>query len=291
VPGHELSGVIVALGREVKNWAVGDRVTVPFVGGCGTCPECDSGNQQVCDNQFQPGFTHWGSFADYVEVHQADINLVRLPDHMSFATAASLGCRFATSFRAVVDQGQVGPGQWVAIHGCGGIGLSAIMIARALGARPIAIDITEPALNMARSVGAEQTVDASRVDDVADAVKSLTGRGADVSIDALGIKSTCINSITCLKKRGRHVQVGWMLGAHSSPPVPMDLVMGNELEIVGSHGMQAHRYNAMLDMISRGALAPDRLIQETLSLEASIGVLTNFDRRSQLGISVITEFN
>ncbi|HLP67358.1 MAG TPA: alcohol dehydrogenase catalytic domain-containing protein, partial [Rhizobium sp.] len=138
VPGHELAGVIAATGRGVMRYKVGDRVTVPFVSGCGRCGECRSGNQQVCEAQFQPGFTHWGSFAEYVAIDYADQNLVHLPEEMDFATAASLGCRFATSFRAVADQARVKGGEWVAVHGCGGVGLSAIMIAAALGANPIA---------------------------------------------------------------------------------------------------------------------------------------------------------
>ncbi len=291
VPGHELSGVVVATGKDVKKWRSGDRVTVPFVGGCGNCVECHAGNQQVCDNQFQPGFTHWGSFAQLVGIRHADINLVRLPDDMDFTTAASLGCRFATSFRAIADQGQIKPGQWVSVHGCGGVGLSAIMIARALGARPIAIDIRNDSLELARAVGAEATINATATEDVAEAVRSLTPRGADVSVDALGIEATCIGSIKRLKKRGRHVQIGWMLGANSHPPVPMDLVMGNELEIVGSHGMQAHRYPAMLDMIRSGVLAPQDLILERLSLAESGKALAQFNNRPQLGISVITDFD
>ena len=135
VPGHELAGVVEAVGAEVVSWKPGDRVTLPFVCGCGACPQCDSGNQQVCDKQFQPGFTHWGSFAEYVAIDYAEVNLVRLPDELDFVTAASLGCRFVTSFRAVVDQGQVSAGQWVVVHGCGGVGLSAIVIATAGGFR------------------------------------------------------------------------------------------------------------------------------------------------------------
>ena len=290
VPGHELAGVVEAVGRVVKNWKVGDRVTVPFVGGCGACPQCHTGNQQVCDNQFQPGFTHWGSFAQFVGVHNADLNLVGLPNDMDFATAASLGCRFVTSFRAVVDQGRVGPGQWIAVHGCGGVGLSAIMIARSMGARPIAIDVSAGSLDLAKSVGAEETINANDIEDVVDAIKQITNGGADVSVDALGIESTCVNSVRSLKKRGRHIQVGWMLGDASTPPIPMDLVMGNELEIIGSHGMQAHRYGIMLDMIKRGDLAPQKLIYEEINLEASIDTLANFDNINRTGISVITDF-
>ena len=290
VPGHEFAGVVEAVGTDVTKWKAGDRVTVPFVGGCGSCPQCYSGNQQVCDDQFQPGFTHWGSFAQFVAIGNADLNVVGLPDDMAFATAASLGCRFITSFRGVVDQGRVGPGQWVAVHGCGGIGLSAIMIAKAMGARVIGVDISPVSLTAAEAIGAEHTVDATS-NDVVDAISELTGGGAHVSIDALGIAETCTNSVRSLRKRGRHVQIGWMLGAESSPPIPMDLVMGHELEIVGSHGMQAHRYDDMFDLIAAGALSPEELIYETIDLETSIDALANFDAYERAGMTIITDFS
>ena len=186
VPGHELAGVVAEVGSTVRRWKPGDRVTLPFVCACGTCPECLSGNQQVCDHQFQPGFTAWGSFARYVAVKYADGNLVRLPPEIDFVTAASLGCRFATSFRAIVAQGRVTPGQWVAVHGCGGVGLSAIMIARALGAQVIAVDIDEKVLILAKQLGATVAIDARESRDVPGLIRELTGRGADVSLDALG---------------------------------------------------------------------------------------------------------
>jgi alcohol dehydrogenase len=206
VPGHELAGIVEAVGNEVTRWKPGDRVTVPFVGGCGSCPECHAGHQQVCDNQFQPGFTHWGSFAEYVSIERADLNLVALPESLDFATAASLGCRFVTSFRAVVDQGKVSAGQWVAVHGCGGVGLSAIMIAVAAGANVVAVDISEQALELARKVGAVATVNAREVDDVPAAVLEISRGGVHVSLDALGAVSTCVNSIHSLRKRGKHIQ-------------------------------------------------------------------------------------
>lgn len=290
VPGHELAGVVAAVGRDVRKWKVGDRITVPFVGGCGACPECNSGQQQVCHTQFQPGFTHWGSFAQYVGIHQADLNLVALPEHMDYATAASLGCRFVTSFRAVVDQGRVSAGQWVAVHGCGGVGLSAVMIAQAVGANVIAIDIAEDKLQLARSLGAVATVNASQVANVVEAVQDITQGGAHVSLDALGHPTTCFNSINNLRRRGRHVQVGLMLADHSTPIVPMSKVIAHELEIVGSHGMQAHRYGAMLDMITSGKLAPEKLVGKTISLEQSIDALMNMDRFETAGVTVITTF-
>ncbi|MCE8028173.1 zinc-dependent alcohol dehydrogenase family protein [Halomonas daqingensis] len=290
VPGHELAGIVEAVGKDVTQWREGDRVTVPFVGGCGSCPECYSGNHQVCDSQFQPGFTHWGSFAQYVGIHQADINLVALPETLDFATAASLGCRFVTSFRAVVDQGKASAGQWVAVHGCGGVGLSAIMIANAVGANVVAVDISAEKLQLARELGAVATVNATEVADVAEAVIEVTRGGAHVSLDALGHPTTCFNSISNLRKRGKHVQVGLMLADHSTPAIPMSKVIARELEILGSHGMQAHRYGAMLDMIQTGKLSPEKLVGQRISLERSIEALTSMDEFQGVGVTVVTEF-
>ncbi len=290
VPGHELAGRIVARGKGVMRYRLGDRVTVPFVSGCGRCAECHSGNQQVCPDQFQPGFTHWGSFAEYVAIGYADTNLVRLPDSIDYATAASLGCRFATAFRAIVDQGKVKGGEWVAVHGSGGVGLSAIMIAAALGANVVAIDIAADKLELARAAGAVTTIDSTKVPDVVEAVREVTGGGAHVSIDALGHTTTCLHSISNLRRRGRHVQVGLMLGSHAAPPLPMGQVISHELEIYGSHGMQAWRYDAMLAMIASGKLNPARLIGRHVSLDEAAPLLTTLDRAEQRGISVITRF-
>ena len=287
VPGHELAGVVAAVGQDVRNWQIGDRVTLPFVCGCGHCPQCLSGNHQVCDHQFQPGFTHWGSFAEYVAIQYADVNLVRLPESVGFETAASLGCRFVTSFRGVVDQGKVRAGEWVAVHGCGGVGLSAIMIASALGANVIAIDIADDKLEFARQMGAIATVNASQTADVIGAVQAISGGGAHVSVDALGSAVTCFNSIANLRKRGRHVQIGLMTGNHKHPAIPMDKVVAHELEIYGSHGMQAHSYPALLRMIEAGKLQPQKLIGQTISLEEASTALPAMDQFPGLGIAVI----
>lgn len=289
VPGHELAGVVQAVGARVRNWRPGDRVTVPFIAGCGACPDCHAGHQQVCPNQEQPGFTYWGSFAEYVAIHRADLNLVGLPDDMDYATAASLGCRFATAFRAVVDQGRVGAGQWVAVHGCGGVGLSAVMIATAVGANVIAVDIDDRKLALATELGAVATVNGA-AGDVAQAVIELTRGGAHVSLDALGHPTTCFNSIQNLRPRGKHVQVGLLLGDQATPEVPMARVIAKELEILGSHGMQAHRYGAMLDMISTGKLSPARLVGDRISLAEAPKALMEMDRFQSIGATVITTF-
>ena len=267
VPGHEFAGVVTAVGSDVTGWQPGDRVTVPFVCACGTCPQCVAGDHQVCDRQFQPGFTGWGSFAELVAIDHADVNLVRLPDSLDAVTAASLGCRFATAYRAVLAQGRVTEGQWLAVHGCGGVGLSAVMVGVSIGARVVGIDVNPTALEMASQFGAVATVDASTTPNVAAAVRDLTEGGAHVSLDALGSAATCIASIRSLRKRGRHVQVGLLAGADARPAVPMGRLIAHELEVVGSHGMAAHAYPEMLDQVVAGRLRPDLLLGRRIGLD------------------------
>jgi D-arabinose 1-dehydrogenase-like Zn-dependent alcohol dehydrogenase len=272
VPGHELAGSVACVGAEVTGWRVGDRVTVPFVCACGSCPPCLAGQHQVCDRQTQPGFTGWGSFAELVALDHADVNLVGLTDDLDAVTAAALGCRFATAFRAVVHQGRVRPGDWVAVHGCGGVGLSAVMVAVAAGARVIAVDVTPGALELAARFGAAELVDATTTD-AAKAVRDVTGGGARVSLDALGSHATAAASVRSLAKRGRHVQVGLLPPDLGHPPMPMARVIAHELEIVGSHGMAAHDYPAMLALVASGRLRPDLLVTRRLTLEQAADAL------------------
>ena len=288
IPGHELAGRVVEVGAGVQRAKIGDRVTVPFVCGCGTCPTCRSGNAQVCPNQTQPGFTGPGSFAGRVALHAADANLVTLPDGVDFVTAAALGCRFATAFRALTAHGRVGPGDWVTVYGCGGVGLSAVMIAVALGTRVVAVDVEPAALALARELGAQATVNSSALD-VARDVRAITDGGAHVSMDALGSPETATASIRSLRRRGRHLQVGLLLGDAATPPLPMDLVLSRELEIYGSHGMAAHEYPAMLDLITSGALQPGRLVGSVLPLADAPAALMAMDQPARTpGLTVIS---
>jgi D-arabinose 1-dehydrogenase-like Zn-dependent alcohol dehydrogenase len=288
IPGHELAGVVAEVGPAVTGYAVGDRVTVPFVCGCGGCEYCLAGDAQVCPEQTQPGFTGPGSFAERVAIHAADVNLVRLPDSIDFVTAASLGCRFATAFRALTAHGRLGAGDWLAVHGCGGVGMSAVMIGAALGARVVAVDVSGAALERARGLGAEAVVDAGQDPDPPATIREITRGGAGVSIDALGSPSTAVASVRCLRRRGRHVQVGLLLGAAATPPIPMDLVTAWELEIHGSHGMAAHEYPPMLALIGDGTLRPDLLLGEVIGLEDAGAALAAMDRSpSSAGMTVI----
>ena len=284
VPGHELAGTVETVGGAVRRWAVGDRVTVPFVCGCGRCAWCAAGDTQVCPDQTQPGFTGPGSFAELVALSAADTNLVRLPDALDFVTAASLGCRLATAFRALVTHGRVPSGDWVAVHGCGGVGLSAVMVAAALGARVVAVDVSPAALVRATELGATATV---RADDPVPEVRELTG-GVHVSVDAVGSAATAVASVRCLRPRGRHVQVGLLLGEESAPPLPMDLVVARELSVHGSHGMPAHQYADLLAMVADGALDPALLVGRVIGLDEAGAALAAMDEpAAAAGMTVV----
>jgi D-arabinose 1-dehydrogenase-like Zn-dependent alcohol dehydrogenase len=281
VPGHELAGVVEAVGSDVERWRPGARVTVPFVCACGSCEQCAAGHGQICDRQTQPGFTHWGSFAELVALDWADVNLVGLPESVSDVAAAGLGCRFATAYRAVLQVGRARAGEWVAVHGCGGVGLSAVMIAAAAGARVVAIDVSPDALAAARAAGAEVAVEAGGD------VRELTGGGAHVSLDAIGAEAACAASVAGLRKRGRHVQVGLLLDEERDVALPMDRVIAYELDLRGVHGMAVGRYDALLRLVTSGAVEPARLIGRTISLEEAGDELAAMGSFAQRGVTVI----
>lgn len=281
VPGHELAGTVVAVGADVRReLRAGDRVTVPFVCACGTCPTCARGEQQVCDRQRQPGFTHWGSFAELVALDWADVNAVVLPEAVTFAAAAALGCRVATSYRALMQVGRLRSGETVAVHGCGGVGLAAVMIAAAAGAQVVAVDVTPGALALARSLGAAQTL----LGGGGEAVREATGGGADVSLDAFGSEQTAAASILSLRKRGRHVQVGLL---PSPPRLPLAAVIGRELEVLGAHGMSARDYPGLLALVTSGRLPVADLVTRTITLDEAPRALTAMDAASPVGVTII----
>ncbi|PRY50253.1 alcohol dehydrogenase [Geodermatophilus tzadiensis] len=286
VPGHELAGVVVEVGAGVARWRPGDRVTVPFVCGCGRCEWCRAGEAQVCPDQQQPGFTHWGSFAEYVALHAADPNLVRIPDGVDATAAAALGCRFATAYRALVGRARVGEGEWVTVVGTGGVGLSAVAVARSLGARVVAVDRNPEALAVAAALGAEHTVHADGRA-VPAAVVDLTGGGSHVAVDAVGSEQTCADAILSLRRRGRHVQVGLLPPVAGHPRVPMARVIGWELDLLGSHGMAAADYPAMMALVEQGTLQPQRLVERTIGLEEAAALLPVFDRTTVAGMTVV----
>jgi alcohol dehydrogenase len=291
VPGHELAGVVEAVADDVDAGWLGRAVTAPFVMACGACSVCRAGAGQVCPNQRQPGFTDPGSFAELVVVHAAETNLVALPAGLDAAVAAGLGCRVATAYRAVVARAAVRDGDSVLVIGCGGVGLAAVAIARSRGAFVCAVDVSAASLDRALFHGADEVVDASiGVDKVLAAVARWSGGGgASVSIDALGSPQACRTGILALDRRGRHVQVGLLPPAAGRADVPMERVIGWELDVLGSHGMAAADYGPLLDEVASGRLDLAALLApgEPVGLAAAGEALVAMGSAASTGIVLV----
>lgn len=288
IPGHELAGTVVATGPDCKSFTVGERVTAPVIFGCGQCASCRVGEQTICDDQYVIGFTGNGAFAERVAVPYADANLVRIPEGVTNEVAAALGCRTTTAFRAIVDRAQLRPGETLAVHGCGGVGLSAVAIATALGARVIAVDIKDEKLALAKSIGATDTVNAAKVNDVAGAIRDLSDGGAHVALEALGFTETFHNALRCLRKLGRHVQIGQPLAAHSNPVIPLlETIYYRQLTLMGSRGLPSTRFPALFEMIAAGRLDITPIITGRIRLEDASAVFEKMNEHEDVGISLI----
>ncbi len=290
VLGHELCGVIESVGGEVTRFAAGDRVIAPFSAGEGSCHWCRSGLAHLCDDPVTVGFRSWGGFAERVGVEHADLNLVALPDEISYVSGAGMGCRFMTAFHGLTERARVRPGEWVVVHGCGGVGLAAVQIASALGASVVGVDIRPEKLEMATALGAVSVVDAGRSRNPVREVRQISGGGAHVSVDALGIAATSRNGIKSLRKRGRHLQIGLTTGTAGDLPIPIDWIVWNEIELIGSYGMPPIAYESMLRLVACGRLDPARLVRRTVALEETGAVLASMGKYDTLGITVIDRF-
>jgi alcohol dehydrogenase len=269
-------------------------VTAPFILACGACPDCLGGDATVCNHQFVVGFSGWGAYAERIAVPRADFNLVPLPEKMDFVDAAGMGCRVTTAFRALVDRAKLQPGEWLAVHGCGGVGLSAVMIGAAIGAQVLAIDVNEDAISLAAGLGAEAAIELKGSydpKDMEDEIREVTGGGAHVSVDALGITETFHNSIRGLRKLGRHVQIGMPLGRHAEPSVPLlELVYSRQISIMGTRGIAASRFPALFGMISSRRIQPSRLVTRRIPLEEAGAAIAAMNGYTGSGITVIDRF-
>jgi D-arabinose 1-dehydrogenase-like Zn-dependent alcohol dehydrogenase len=290
VLGHEMAGIVEEVAEGVVRFKKGDRVVVPFSGSDGTCEYCMSGMAHLCDNLDVPGRSYNGGYGEFVCVPLADRNVVRLPEEVSYRDGAALGCRFMTSFHGIVDRAQVQAGEWVAVFGCGGIGLSAINIATALGARVIGVDLNASNLDLAKTMGAEHVINA-RDNKPVEAVMEITKGGAHVSVDALGIAETCVNGIMSLRKGGRHLQVGITTKKEAGYiSVPIDLMVYRELQIVGTLGMSPHRYNSMVPLVANGRLSPGKMVTGEIGLSQVQGIFENMTRSEVTGTYVVTDY-
>ncbi|MCW9044195.1 MAG: alcohol dehydrogenase catalytic domain-containing protein [Pseudopelagicola sp.] len=289
VPGHEYCGEVVAVGAGVTRWAVGDRVIAPFILACGHCGDCASGHQTICADQVLPGFTCDGAFAEYVAVAHADANLTALPQSMAPEIAAALGCRVTTAWQALVGRAALQPGEWLAVIGGGGVGVSALMLGRALGARVVVVDVVDDKLTYATQMGADAVVNAAQTD-AAEAIREITGGGAHVAIEALGVEATTTTAMRCLRKLGRMVQVGMPAGAHATMTLPMDVLYSGQLQVMGTRGMPSWRYPSLLNLLSGGHVDLAPLVTRRIALSQASDELAAFDRPAPPGVAVITDF-
>ena len=286
VLGHEYCGDVVAVGPRA-GWQLGDRLIAPFILSCGECPECRSGQTTTCRAQRVPGFGEPGAYAEYVSVPHAH-NLTRLPDTLSPVVAAGLGCRVTTAFHALTGRAALQGGEWLAVHGTGGVGLSALILGRALGARVVVVDVVPERLSHAISLGAEAAFDA-RDGDIARRIVEVTGGGAHVSIDALGIEATVAASIDCLRPMGRHVQIGLPTGHTAQMVVNMNAVYMKQLALFGTRGMPSWRYPSLLSMIEAGRVDMRPIVAREVALSGASGELRAFDRPMPPGVAVISD--
>nr|WP_217360621.1 alcohol dehydrogenase catalytic domain-containing protein [Ruegeria arenilitoris] len=284
--GHEYCGTVVEAGSNAKH-KVGDRLIAPFILGCGSCHACQTGVSNTCANQIVPGFGAPGAYAEYVAV-PFDHNLVHLPDTLSPALAAGPGCRVTTAWHALTDRADVAAGEWVAVHGTGGIGLSVLLLAKMLGCRVVVVDVVDEKLEHAKLHGADATVNASK-EDAATAILEITGGRAHVSIEALGIETTTNASLECLAILGRHVQIG-MPSGDGWMRMNMRAIYSKQLSVFGTRGMPFWKYPRLLGLIERGDVDIQPMVAREVRLEDASGELRAMRGPTSPGTAVITSF-
>ena len=293
--GHEPVGRVAEVGEDITDLEVGDRVTVPFNLSDGTCRFCKQGKANICESVVPLGFVPFqpGAFAEKFPVRNAEHNVVKLPDGVDPVDVAGLGCRFATAFHGLSHRVDLEPGDWIAVHGCGGVGLSAVHIADAMGANVVAVDLDDDKLSKAAELGADATVNVTEVETVPGEVKANTpnGRGVDVSVDALGIAETCRNSVNSLARGGQNLQIGLTTSEEEGEvSLPVDAMVMGEQEFVGSFGMPPHEYEEIFSMMEQGKIDPGKIVSDTITLDEVPETIASMGDYDTVGIPVCDEF-
>lgn len=261
--GHEVAGLVEKVGTQVTNVKVGDRVCLHYNLTCGDCYHCSTGNDQFCEKVLMLGHYTNGGYAEYISVPAR--NAIHLPDEIPFEQGATLMCASATSFHAL-KKSRLKAGERVAIFGAGGLGQSAIQLAKAFGALEVyAVDINEDKLNMAKGYGAIP-VHASQFDAVAEIKKLTKGKGVDVAIEMIGLKQTMKQAIQVAGVMARVVIVGL-----SDQPIEIDTyneILGNEVELIGSNDHHLQELPLLVEMARKKVLDTSRIVTKTVPLDA-----------------------
>jgi propanol-preferring alcohol dehydrogenase len=272
--GHEVAGVVAAVGRAVEDLRIGDRVCLHYLITCGNCYYCSAGHEQFCPRGKMIGHHADGGFAEFIAVPAR--NAVKLPDSISFERGATLMCASATSFHAL-RKSRLQAGETVAVFGVGGLGLSAVQLARAFGALEVyAVDVNAHKLALATGYGAVP-VHAAEKDAVAELRRLTGGKGVDVSLELIGLAKTMHQAVQSLAVCGRAVIVG--IG---DQPLTIDAyreVLGPETEIIGSNDHQLQELPLLLEYARRGVLDLTNVVSRTIPLAADAinGVLDELE--------------
>lgn len=262
VLGHEVSGTVAEVGRDVESPVPGDRVLLPAVLSCGGCRACRTGRENICENSIMLGNHVDGGYAEYVTVPAR--STFGLPEEIPLEEGSIIADALTTPYHAVVNRGRVKPGDEVAVVGCGGIGLNVVQMAAALGARVTALDVAEEKLSWARRLGAVHVLDPATEERPDRAVRRLTGGGADVAFEAVGKAETQEIALGALRAGGRLVLVGYS-------PETMGLnagrVMFRELELMGSLGCRPVDYPRVIELARQGRVEVEELVTHRFPLE------------------------
>jgi len=261
--GHEVAGIVEKIGAQVANVKVGERVCLHYNLTCGDCYFCSTGNEQFCDQVKMLGHHVDGGYAEYISIPAR--NAIRLPDEIPFEEGATLMCASATALHAL-HKGRVKAGETVAVFGVGGLGMSAIQLAKASGAVEVfAVDIQLDKLELASEYGAIP-INASRMDAVAEIRKLTKGKGVDVSLEMIGLRKTMEQAIDSVGNLGRAVLVGL-----NQQPISINTyaqVLGKEAEIIGSNDHLLQELPLLVDLARRKILDTSRVVSQVIPLEA-----------------------
>lgn len=266
--GHEAAGTVAALGPGANGGAgsgpaVGDPVLIPAVLSCGRCGFCRQGRENLCANLVMLGNNVDGAYAEFVAVPAKD--LVPVPPGIPLERACVIADAISTPYHAVKQRGRVQMGDSVAVVGCGGVGLNVVQCAAAAGARVLAVDVNDERLELARMLGAADTINPRAVERVDKAVRTATDGGVDVAFEAIGTPATITLAFGLLKRGGRLCVIGY-----SQEPVTLSAarLMYYELEIAGSLGCGAGEYAEILRLVCAGKIKLDPIVSGTVPLAA-----------------------